>query len=71
MSNPDYSIWKGELDRLCLRKYCIDTNDMGFDDQELQRFWSRGDTVSELVAYLGTKFNLTLAEEVNWGKPFV
>lgn len=70
MSASEFDTWKSRLDRLCARMYCVSTHDMGFDNAELQRFWSDGDTEQDTADYFGSKFNLTLVEEINWGKPF-
>lgn len=56
--------WKSEVDRICMKLYAIDTNDMGFDDEQLRRLQKQGDTPQELSDYFGTKHNLTLVEEV-------
>ena len=70
MSIADFDEWKNRLDGLCTQKYCVSTHDMGFDDTDLQRYWSTGDTEQDTADYFGSKFNLTLVEEINWGKPF-
>jgi hypothetical protein len=56
--------WKSDVDMICMKLYAIDTNDMGFGDEQLRRFQQQGDTPQELSDYFGAKHNLTLVEEV-------
>lgn len=56
--------WKSEVDKICMKLYAIDTNDMGLEDEQLRRFQQQGDTPQELSEYFGTKHNLILRDEV-------
>ncbi|WP_427452398.1 hypothetical protein [Litorimonas sp. WD9-15] len=37
---------------------------MGFDSDELEKFWQQNSTPAEMAEHFGTKYNLTLVEEV-------
>lgn len=56
--------WKARLDQLCNKLYLVDTSDMGFDDEQLTKFWHEDYIAEDLADYFGTKYNLTLAQEV-------
>lgn len=59
-----FETWKSKVDMICMKLYGIDTNDMGFDNEQLRRFQRQGDTPQWLSDHFGTKYNLTLLEDV-------
>lgn len=60
----DYQVWQRHLDRICMKRYLIDTSDMGFDVDQLNNFWSQNSTPVEMADHFGTKYDLTLAQDV-------
>lgn len=56
--------WCHQLDQICIKLYLINTHDMGFDFDELEKFWRQDSTPAEMANHFGTKYNLTLVEEV-------
>jgi len=56
--------WYHQLDLICTKLYLINTHDMGFDSDELEKFWQQNSTPAEMAEHFGTKYNLTLVEEV-------
>lgn len=56
--------WRQKLDEFCKKLYFIDTDDMGFDKDQLIRLWMEGSTPREVSDYFGLKYDLTRAEDV-------
>lgn len=56
--------WKIRVDHICKKLYLIDTHDMGLDDEQLVKLWREDFTPEDVTDYFGTKFNLTLAQDV-------
>lgn len=56
--------WRQQLDKLCKKVYLIDTDDMGFDTDQLMKLWMESSTPEEVSDYFGLKYDLTRAEDV-------
>lgn len=59
--------WRAAADRLLLRDYCIDLDDVGLDDAEISALSESFADPAEFVRYLAQKHDLTSVAEVGLG----
>ncbi len=50
--------WLAEVDRVMKRDWCIDTADVGFGEEEIERYWRDGDPPEAFVAWFAEKYDL-------------
>ncbi|TGY92439.1 hypothetical protein [Marinicauda pacifica] len=50
--------WCASVNRLFVQRYAIDIQDIGFDDEYLERCYSSGEAASEFVERIASKFDL-------------
>lgn len=62
-----FNIWKAKLDERCKNLYGIDTDDMGWSDEELEHHRTQATSPKNMSKYLGSNFNLTRVEDISWG----
>jgi len=61
-TQENFETWKTELNKLCLKLYAIDTEDMGFGDDDLRQFWCQKAAPKELTEHFGSKYDLIHAD---------
>jgi len=54
----DYSVWRAAVDAQLLKKYLIDINMAGIDEDRLLSCFKNGETAREFVDWFGEKFGL-------------
>lgn len=58
-SQVNFPVWKAKLDELCKNFYCINSEDMCWDDESLNHHREHDTTPEEMCEYLGEKYQLT------------
>jgi hypothetical protein len=50
--------WKHRVDAIMKRDYCIDTDDAGLGEEEVERFFADGQTPEDFVRWFAEKYDL-------------
>lgn len=57
-STDSFEEWQGALDQALLEGWCINTNDMGLDAEELNRLWREPMSPLDCALYFERRFDL-------------
>jgi hypothetical protein len=70
MPKPDstdrFGAWRGDVDKVMVQKFAINTTDAGLSDDELLEHWQQEPSAVAFVEWYGEKYDLTPLADWNW-----
>ena len=55
---PELEKWLGEVNEIMSADYFIDSEDAGWDKEEIEKYYSFGNNPAEFVAWFAEKYDL-------------
>ena len=63
-SSPSFNVWRKAVDKHLQNMYCITIVDAGIDDERLTKQRASREAADMFVDWFGSKYDLTLKQEI-------